>query len=254
MEDAKINIQIPIEQLKEYIKSIFEEELADSMDDIADNVQSKIEDSLTNSITDLVTDSVQEDLRNNFSDYFDIDDYMSDIQNGLDYSDIASEVQERIDFGSEIESLAGQFRPGHHCGVGKAVEEVIYDGIEYGLTHDEDLAKAIGSFIDNWLYQPNPDPEVQKTLVNDAISRILGREDASNIHNDLMPQSTEENKEVPASERLLTIKAGDLHHIINTSIAHAFESGNEVSIAGIKMKIIDDLTTQGLIERISNTN
>lgn len=248
MEESIINIQIPIDQLKEYIKSIFEEELADSMDDIADNVQSKIEDSLTES----VTDSVEEHIRDNFSDYFDLDDYISDIQDGLDYSEIASQVQERIDFGSEIESLAEQFRPGFHCGIGKAVEEVIYDGIEYGLTHDEDLAKAMGAFIDNWLYQPNPDPQVQKTLIDDAIKRILGREDASNIHKDLMTQEVENKEEIPASEREVVITAGDVHKIIDISLSHAFASNQSTTISDLKSRVVMDLTNQNLMPKMKD--
>lgn len=253
MEDTTINIQIPINQLKDYIKSIFEEEIDSVIDDIASKVESRIEDSITDSITESVTDSVQEDLRNNFSDYFDVSDHIDDIQDSLDYSEIADQVQERLDIGSEIESLAEQFSPGHHCGIGKAVEEVIYDGVEYGLTHDEDFAKAMGSFIDNWLYQPVPNRDVQKMLIDNAINRILGREDASNIHNDLMPQTVENKEEIPASEREVVITAGDIHTIIDISLSH-FYGSKDISIPALKERIITHLTTENLMPKMKDTN
>jgi len=234
MENMNIEIQIPTEQLKELIENLIDEFINNSIDDYADQIKDKIEDSLTEEVCDYV----RRDLVSNIDDYICIQDIKDQVNESIDIYELAKEVRDELDIPDvtdEIENLADQFNPGKHCRVGKAVEKVIEDGVVYSLTHNDEFARAMGSFIDNWLYQPNPDPQAQKAIVDDAINRILGREDASNIHNDLVANPTT----LAYSDETIELTRNEINNLIYNSISQALNN-KELSVTEMKFLILEN--------------
>ena len=233
MENMNIEIQIPTEQLKELIENLIDEFINNSIDDYADQIKDKIEDSLTEEVCDYV----RKDLVSNIDDYICIQDIKDQVNESIDIYELAREVRDEIDIpdvSDEIENLATQFHPGEHCSIGRAVEKVIESGVMYSLTHNENFARAMGSFIDNWLYQSNPDTEVQKSLVNDAVNRILGKEDASNIHNNLVANPTTPSY----SDETIELTRNEINNLIYNSISQALNN-KELSVTEMKFLILE---------------
>lgn len=162
------------------------DEIAKLVDSIVDTIREDHFDELS----DRIYESVLDEVKDNVKDWIDIDDL--DIENSIT---------------NTIEDLLGQFNPGKHCGIGRAAEDVIKDGFVYAIENDDDFAKKLGSFIDKWIWKPSDEKHPE-----DSIKAILGREDASNIHDLTAPAS-------PSVENKMLISQQELKDIIYLTIS-----------------------------------
>jgi hypothetical protein len=146
----------------------------DQLDEMIDELKANLSDEVSENIKNDIIEEIQKDIEKNIDDYIDLDDIADTLHRDyLDYDQIASEIENRNEsFSSQIESLIGEFNPGAHCGLGRAVEGLIEDSIVYSMFNNDEFAKKLGSFIDNWLYKPTPEPEVTESIMSGVTERL----------------------------------------------------------------------------------
>lgn len=163
---------------------------SDEITKLVDTVVDTIREDHFDDLSDKIYDSVVDEVKDNINDWIELDDL--DIENKVT---------------NTIEDLLGQFSPGNHCSMGRAVEDIIKDGFTYAIENDDDFARNLGSFIDKWIWKPSDEKHPE-----DSIRAILGREDASNIHNLTVPAS-------PSVENKMLISQQELKDIIYLTIS-----------------------------------
>jgi hypothetical protein len=144
------------------------------LDEVIEELKTNLSEEISESIKDEIAEEIKQELKDDIGDYLDMDDIADSIHKDyLDYDSIAEEVEGRIEsVSSQIESLIGEFNPGAHCGLGRAVESLIEDSLEYSMFNNDEFAKKLGSFIDNWLYKPTPEPEVTESIMSGVTERL----------------------------------------------------------------------------------
>jgi len=144
------------------------------LDEVIEELKTNLSEEISDSIKDEVVEAVRDDMKMDIGDYINIDDLADSIQSDyLDYDSIAQEVENKLEsVSSQIESLIDEFNPGSHCGLGRAVESLIEDSLEHSMFNNDEFAKKLGSFIDNWLYKPTPEPEVTESIMSGVTERL----------------------------------------------------------------------------------
>lgn len=163
---------------------------SDEITKLVDTVVDTIREDHFDDLSDKIYDSVVDEVKDNINDWIDLDDL--DIENNVT---------------NTIEDLLSQFNPGNHCAMGRAVEDIIKDGFAYAIENDDDFAQKLGSFIDKWIWKPSDEKHPE-----DSIKAILGREDASNIHNLITPAD-------PSVGNKISIDQQELKDIIYLTIS-----------------------------------
>jgi hypothetical protein len=144
------------------------------LDEVIEELKTNLSEEISESIKDEIAEEIKQELKDDIGDYLDMDDIADSIHKDyLDYDSIAEEVEGRIEsVSSQIESLIGEFNPGAHCGLGRAVESLIEDSFAYSMFNNDEFAQKLGSFIDNWLYKPTPEPEVTESIMSGVTERL----------------------------------------------------------------------------------
>lgn len=127
---------------------------------------SEFDTAIESILTDKSDDVIYEYIRSNSSDIVDeLDDQIrKTVNDSLDYSDIANNVEYEIDWSdkvqSEVSSMMQSFTAGSDCSDAKAAASIIIDTIRYDLTthmrseqgavsvYDETITDSLTKFID----------------------------------------------------------------------------------------------------------
>lgn len=200
------------------MQSISVEISSDGITQLVDTVVDAIREDHFDDLSDKIYDSVVDEVKDNINDWIDLDDL--DIENNVT---------------NTIEDLLSQFNPGNHCAMGRAVEDIIKDGFAYAIENDDDFAQKLGSFIDKWIWKPSDEKHPE-----DSIKAILGREDASNIHNLTAPAGhPAENKMLISQQELRDI----IYLTISTVVGHS-------DIRGVNMTVLENRAVESFAQHI----
>lgn len=144
------------------------------LDEVIEELKTNLSEEVSESIKDELLEAIRDEIKMDISDYINIDDLADTIHRDyLDYDEIANELENRNEsLSGQLEGLVYEFNPGSHCGLGRAVEGLIEESIIHSMLHNDDFAKKLGSFIDNWLYKPTPEPEVTESIMSGVTERL----------------------------------------------------------------------------------